>query len=405
MGEIRKLEQQQSSSNNEVKNSRKRFKKSHPTSSKGKKAGEKKQGNDGSRDKTKNNKTNGSSSTSGGDSTEKWSKSKKKRMRKIMAKLKREQSNNSKGTGKGDGNPKKATRDDDATKSQEPKETTTTTEPDSKPKTNSKKNNNSIQQAFKARLAGSRFRILNEELYTTTSQKSYDKFREHPELFEQYHQGFRHQVESWPQNPVDVIVKSLTNKYQKKSKKATSRVVVADFGCGDAQLAKDLLAVKPKTAKASDNKMFKVHSFDLVSPNELVTACDMANVPLPDKSVDVCVFCLSLMGTNLADFIREAHRVLKDDGRVKIAEVRSRIEYSHSRSGTKKAKGNKEEQTKEKTEGTLEEFTDVLEKLGFECLQTDRTNKMFLLLELKKNGKKVDRKLEFSAKPCIYKRR
>ena len=185
-------------------------------------------------------------------------------------------------------------------------------------------------------------------------------------------------------------------------------MVVADFGCGDAQLAKDLLAVQPKTAKANDNKMFEVHSFDLVSPNELVTACDMANVPLPDKSVDVCVFCLSLMGTNLADFIREAHRVLKDDGRVKIAEVRSRIEYSHSRSGTKKAKGNnKEEQTSatEKTEGTLEEFTDVLEKLGFECLQTDRTNKMFLLLELKKNGKKVDRKLEFSAKPCIYKRR
>mmetsp|Transcript_30350 Transcript_30350/g.71568 ORF Transcript_30350/g.71568 Transcript_30350/m.71568 type:complete len:142 (-) Transcript_30350:54-479(-) len=58
-----------------------------------------------------------------------------------------------------------------------------------------------------------------------------------------------------------------------------------------------------------------------------------------------------------------------------------------------------------KQEGTLEEFTDVLDKLGFECVRTDRTNTMFLLLELKKNGKKPDADLEFSAKPCIYKRR
>jgi hypothetical protein len=51
--------------------------------------------------------------------------------------------------------------------------------------------------------------------------------------------------------------------------------------------------------------------------------CDMANVPLKSKTVDVAVFCLSLMGTNLADFLREAHRALKDVGILKIAEVRS----------------------------------------------------------------------------------
>lgn len=62
----------------------------------------------------------------------------------------------------------------------------------------------------------------------------------------------------------------------------------------------------------------KVHSFDLVSPNERVTACDMAHVPLEDASVHVVVFCLSLMGTNLADFLREAHRVLVPGGLVKV---------------------------------------------------------------------------------------
>lgn len=61
-----------------------------------------------------------------------------------------------------------------------------------------------------------------------------------------------------------------------------------------------------------------MHSFDLVSPNPRVTACDMANVPIKDASVHVAVFCLSLMGTNLADFLREAHRVLVPGGLVKV---------------------------------------------------------------------------------------
>ena len=36
-----------------------------------------------------------------------------------------------------------------------------------------------------------------------------------------------------------------------------------------------------------------------------------AQVPLEDESVDVAVFCLSLMGTNIRDFLEEANRVLK----------------------------------------------------------------------------------------------
>lgn len=72
--------------------------------------------------------------------------------------------------------------------------------------------------------------------------------------------------------------------------------VIADFGCGDAKLAQ---SVKQK-----------VHSFDLVAVNDAITACDMAHVPLENSSVDVVVFCLSLMGTNLHDYLLEANRVL-----------------------------------------------------------------------------------------------
>ena len=34
-------------------------------------------------------------------------------------------------------------------------------------------------------------------------------------------------------------------------------------------------------------------------------------VPLETESVDMCVFCLSLMGTNVAEYLREANRILK----------------------------------------------------------------------------------------------
>jgi ribosomal RNA-processing protein 8 len=354
-----------------------------------------------------------------------WSKSKKKRMRRILAAASKQQQPQQQQQEQPSSNTQNIIMDDN--------------DSNNRTETSSTSPSSSIQNAFKARLAGSRFRILNEELYTTTSQESYKRFANNPSLFEQYHDGFRHQVSSWPENPVNVIVRSLTssawyssnsNKNNKNyGDKSDSTIVVADFGCGDAQLAKDLLKANDdicKPHKGNNNikkslPLFTVHSFDLVAPNELVTACDMANVPLPDKSVDICVFCLSLMGTNLADFIREAHRVLKEDGHVKIAEVRSRIEYSHKSSSSsrndkkKTGKGASnvgrdnpafmKSKADEKTEGTLEEFLDVLEKLGFQCTSTDRSNTMFLLLELKKNGKEPDRNLKFTAKPCIYKRR
>ena len=49
----------------------------------------------------------------------------------------------------------------------------------------------------------------------------------------------------------------------------------------------------------------------MVAVNSMVTACDMAHVPLKDASVDVAVFCLSLMGRICAIFSKEAFRVLK----------------------------------------------------------------------------------------------
>lgn len=78
-------------------------------------------------------------------------------------------------------------------------------------------------------------------------------------------------------------------------------LLIADLGCGDAAVAKHF----------RKQKRVKVRSFDLVKVNEFIEVCDMVSVPLKSESVDIAIFCLSLMGTNFLAFLREACRYTK----------------------------------------------------------------------------------------------
>ncbi|XP_042870697.1 ribosomal RNA-processing protein 8-like [Penaeus japonicus] len=210
-------------------------------------------------------------------------------------------------------------------------------------------------------LNAARFRMVNEELYTTTSEKAKAMFKRDPEAFKSYHVGYQNQVEQWPINPLNVIITWL--------KKQPKDWIIADFGCGDAKLSMSV----PQT---------KVHSFDLVAANNRVTACDMAHTPLKPGSVDVVVFCLSLMGTNIKDFIIEANRVLKKGGIMKVAEVESRFT-------------------------NLNDFLLNVSRLGFHCTQKDVQQKYFYMFDFKKNRdcKKAKDVPEIALKPCMYKKR
>ena len=370
----------------------------------------------------------------GADDGSKWSKSKKKRMRAKLAKQNARQQG-----GSGDGGP--GQRQGKQGKQQQKKEKSEGNNDQTRKKKRQKKHEQSsqdndaanqasntctqqsrelntsvraksaLQQSFLARLSGSRFRELNEDLYTTTSDTAFKRFSENPELFDQYHEGFRKQVSQWPVNPVDVIIRWIRKKgAQKQGSKKKGSLVIADFGCGDAKLGKELggqgnqKTKKQKKENGDNNGGFKVHSFDLVANgNPLITPCDMANVPLDDGVVDIAVFCLALMGTNIADFIREAHRVLKSDGVIKIAEVRSRFEATAD--GDDGHGGGGGGGKKRADDSLLNEFIDTMDELGFECTQKDRSNRMFILMEFAKNGEMPSTEATFTAKPCIYKRR
>ncbi|KAK8042676.1 hypothetical protein PG994_013159 [Apiospora phragmitis] len=184
-----------------------------------------------------------------------------------------------------------------------------------------------LQASMREKLISARFRHLNEALYTKPSAQAFHLFEESPEMFQEYHEGFRRQVNVWPENPVDGYVADIRNRGQQTRGKARAEppllrtngtCTIADLGCGDAKLAEALQGDKKKLR-------IEVLSYDLQSPSPHVTRADIANLPLHNGSVNVAIFCLALMGTNWLDFIDEAYRVLHWKGELWIAEIKSRF--------------------------------------------------------------------------------
>ncbi|XP_056139136.1 ribosomal RNA-processing protein 8 [Lampris incognitus] len=217
-----------------------------------------------------------------------------------------------------------------------------------------------LRARMEQRLEAARFRYINELLYTTSSGEAKRMFKQDPQAFGIYHKGYTAQVQRWPANPVDAIIAYIRRK--------PASLVVADFGCGDCKIA---CSVKNK-----------VHSFDLAPVSELVTVCDMANVPLDDGTVDIAVFCLSLMGTNLTDFLVEANRVLVMGGVLQVAEVASRFD-------------------------DVRRFLTTMATLGFKLVSKDTENSHFYTFEFIKTQDAPEnmKKLNLQLRPCVYKKR
>ncbi|KAL2153121.1 hypothetical protein VTH82DRAFT_4276 [Thermothelomyces myriococcoides] len=194
-----------------------------------------------------------------------------------------------------------------------------------------------LQASMREKLISARFRHLNETLYTRPSTEAFQLFEESPEMFNEYHEGFRRQVEVWPENPVDGYIADIKARAKVRFPprdrsgpvtasqlplprlSSSKTCTIADLGCGDAKLATTLQPLAKKL-------QLDIRSFDLqTGGSPLVTRADIANLPLPDGSVDVAIFCLALMGTNWLAFIEEAYRILRWRGELWVAEIKSRF--------------------------------------------------------------------------------
>lgn len=300
-----------------------------------------------------------------------------------------------------------------------------------------------LQTAMQQKLISSRFRHLNETLYTTPSQQASSLFSE-PANYTSYHAGFRAQVAVWPQNPINTFIADIMTRARlgrggrqlssqkknwrdQKRGKSTNNIrdetkegdetpkldplprsprglcTIADLGSGDAILAGTL---KPLSSKLS----LWIHSFDLAKgdgPNaSLITVADICTrIPLADSSIDLAIFCLALMGTNWVMSLIEAARVVRPGGELWIAEIKSRFSGKLAAAkkknkgiiGKRRKKGEEEKQemehvdaedlrikSKEEEEGNetdLSDFIQLCAKKGFVLKQRpDTSNKMFARL-------------------------
>ncbi|KAH9633929.1 hypothetical protein HF086_009742 [Spodoptera exigua] len=199
---------------------------------------------------------------------------------------------------------------------------------------NTSNTGNKLRDRMLERLKAAQFRYLNEKLYTSSGSEAQQLFQNDPTAFE-----------------------------------TPKTHTIADLGCGEAALSRRV--------------PHKVRSFDLVATAPGVEACDMARTPLLSASMDVTVYCLALMGTDLTQYLLEANRVLKMGGHLLIAEVESRFDK-------------------------VEDFAKEVERLGFKLKQLDKSNKVFYFMEFTKIRDPPVKKAKLPAltlKPCLYKRR
>jgi hypothetical protein len=187
------------------------------------------------------------------------------------------------------------------------------------------------------------FAKVNNRWYASASDATHARLASNSEEWAHYHTMYRDLRESWPVVPFKEEIRWLSER---------EGLVVGDFGCGEALIA------------AAVSERHQVHGFDHVAINENVVACDISRVPLEDGVLDIAIFCLSLMGANFTDYLREARRCLRLDGWLHLWEPASYFD-------------------------DLSKFCSKLGRLGFDVMAPEKEG-AFVRIYAVRNAKKAD---------------
>jgi hypothetical protein len=178
------------------------------------------------------------------------------------------------------------------------------------PKVSKESNESNSSESPKLR-SQSEIGKLHRTYHRIKSEKLHQKFKDDPQLWEDYHETRKQNFASYEKEsiPTNRIIKEL-----KKIKTKRQKVVV-DMGCGKADIAHYF-------KKKKDNR-FLFYNYDHQSGgDEMIKEVDISELPLEDASVEIAIMSLALWGTkeDKLQYIREAYRVLESGGKFYISD-------------------------------------------------------------------------------------
>jgi superfamily II DNA or RNA helicase len=156
----------------------------------------------------------------------------------------------------------------------------------------------------------SQLSLLHKEYKTLRSDNLNHKFKENPQLWEDYHRIVEENEKSYPEEgiPRNRIIEELKQIKTKRTKK------VVDMGCGKGFISKYF----------KDDKRFEFTNLDHISSDETIISCDISKSDFEDDEVEICILSLAMWGSNCREYITEAYRILESGGRLYIIEPTKR---------------------------------------------------------------------------------
>lgn len=186
---------------------------------------------------------------------------------------------------------------------------------------------------------------IHRQASSTTSLEMHRRFTK--DIFQEYHEHREAMVANWLEDPVSIVADIISHWPLYFDN-------VIDLGCGLNKLKTHL----------PQRKVLGVDHVNLYNEPQVI-ATDMVNIStIVDHSFDVAVFCLSLWGTNYTDYLQEAHKILRPDGRMIVVEPFKAFNKDRF--------------------GEIEDFMDKVEKIGFERLGKPMHLNNFLYLKFVK---------------------
>jgi len=146
----------------------------------------------------------------------------------------------------------------------------------------------------------SEFQGINQRISTSTCDGVFSKIFKNKEDWENYH-NLREKAIGQNQ-PLKIISQDFL-----KSKK---HKIIGDMGCGMNQF-KTLLP-----------ENYEVISVDMYAADDTVKVCNLMDTSkiIPNESLDIAVYCLSLWSRDWREILKDAYRILDYDGKIIIVE-------------------------------------------------------------------------------------